>query len=458
MPRAIWADAVCINQKDTKEKELQIPLMGKIYSQASTVLIWLGDEDEDTKDAIDCVKDLCDRLRPRSNEFMDWKRDAITIDEINEMKRQGAPKSNFVRDPRYINRHFGIKPAEHPGYKSLITLLKRPWFARAWTFQESWLATERRLYCGSYSLGPNDLLFAQRVLFKLNFLTEDKRYDFQPAYGMLEGRDFWKHSPKDTIMSLLVFRRGSGCQKPQDLIYSILASVRDTIGIKPNYSLDWPEVFADYTFKEIEYSGDLSILGQIQGIDTIMSIEPKPGDTNSWMTGLLDLGKDSLYERTAETVNTLISRTRCADLALYDEQRTNLRWDTDAVERINYLAEQERGSLYTAYLKRTIARNRGLSLFVTQDQLIGSAPCTISDGDIICVLLGGEVPVVLRPTVEDAKYEFIGECYLHGFMDGESLVEERARTDPSYDRSDKGWLDNLHLDMSPITPSNFRII
>jgi hypothetical protein len=40
----IWADALCINQTDTKEKSLQVPRIGTIFRKASEVAIWLGDE------------------------------------------------------------------------------------------------------------------------------------------------------------------------------------------------------------------------------------------------------------------------------------------------------------------------------------------------------------------------------------------------------------------------------
>jgi hypothetical protein len=41
-PRRLWADAICINQADVKEKEHQIPLMRAIYMTASEVFVWLG--------------------------------------------------------------------------------------------------------------------------------------------------------------------------------------------------------------------------------------------------------------------------------------------------------------------------------------------------------------------------------------------------------------------------------
>ncbi|KAJ8126107.1 hypothetical protein O1611_g7531 [Lasiodiplodia mahajangana] len=40
--RSIWADSICINQKDDEEKAKQIPLMTEIYRCASSVLVWMG--------------------------------------------------------------------------------------------------------------------------------------------------------------------------------------------------------------------------------------------------------------------------------------------------------------------------------------------------------------------------------------------------------------------------------
>jgi hypothetical protein len=39
-----WIDALCINQKSNKERGHQVQLMGDIYSRASKVVVWLGDE------------------------------------------------------------------------------------------------------------------------------------------------------------------------------------------------------------------------------------------------------------------------------------------------------------------------------------------------------------------------------------------------------------------------------
>jgi hypothetical protein len=41
-PRPIWADAICIDQSNEQEKVIQVPMMGEIYSNANTVVVWLG--------------------------------------------------------------------------------------------------------------------------------------------------------------------------------------------------------------------------------------------------------------------------------------------------------------------------------------------------------------------------------------------------------------------------------
>ncbi|MCJ1331901.1 hypothetical protein MMC10_008593 [Thelotrema lepadinum] len=54
----VWVDAICINQRDTSEKETQIQLMGEIYTCAKTVYIWLGRDDQSgsARKAIACLK------------------------------------------------------------------------------------------------------------------------------------------------------------------------------------------------------------------------------------------------------------------------------------------------------------------------------------------------------------------------------------------------------------------
>lgn len=49
-------DSVCINQDDVSERNSQVGLMGEIYRGESRVIVWLGNEDDNTKPALQSLK------------------------------------------------------------------------------------------------------------------------------------------------------------------------------------------------------------------------------------------------------------------------------------------------------------------------------------------------------------------------------------------------------------------
>jgi len=67
----------------------------------------------------------------------------------------------------------------------------------------------------------------------------------------------------------------------------------------------------------------------------------------------------------------------------------------------------------------------GRRLFQTDGGLIGLGAADTTVGDRVCVLFGGQVLYLLRPKSSDVEHEFIGECYVHGMMDGEAVTDER---------------------------------
>ena len=43
-------------------------------------------------------------------------------------------------------------------------------------------------------------------------------------------------------------------------------------------------------------------------------------------------------------------------------------------------------------------------------------------GDVVCVLLGCMSPILLRRNLSQNVFQVVGECYIYGIMDGESLL------------------------------------
>jgi hypothetical protein len=66
----------------------------------------------------------------------------------------------------------------------------------------------------------------------------------------------------------------------------------------------------------------------------------------------------------------------------------------------------------------TIGRN----LCVTAGRYLGHVPSGSQIGDKVCILFGSAVPFLLRED-KDGFFELVGECYVHGIMDGEAMKE-----------------------------------
>jgi hypothetical protein len=99
------------------------------------------------------------------------------------------------------------------------------------------------------------------------------------------------------------------------------------------------------------------------------------------------------------------------------------------------LISDGKDSLGVEFLKRVrdVVWNR--KFFSTaKEERLGLAPDTAKVGDIVCVFYGCSVPVIIREIkdrdrerrdMNKQEYQFIGEGYLHGMMDGEAVSGAR---------------------------------
>jgi len=160
MPTRIWADGICINQMDVPERNQQVRVMRRIYSQCQRGLIYLGEE----ADGSDEVCGFLSRLAP-----------GVVADE--------GKIGHFYDNP--------LLPGQNdPGWKALRSLLKRSWFLRVWIIQEFALPREIRMICGKWELNGN-LIPQVATLPTLNHSRQAMR-----GMVFVEGSDFtkaWTH-------------------------------------------------------------------------------------------------------------------------------------------------------------------------------------------------------------------------------------------------------------------------
>lgn len=142
----LWIDAICINQTDVQEKNVQVPQMGRLYSIAPVVLVWLGPSNTNIK------------------LFVSWMR-AHTAKSYNTASAYwlmlGARAALSGSAKR--QRDLAVVRARE-GYLDFLAL---PYWGRAWTFQEYLLPRNApMLLCGD--IQPFQL---STVIEKLNIDT-----------------------------------------------------------------------------------------------------------------------------------------------------------------------------------------------------------------------------------------------------------------------------------------------
>jgi len=59
----LWVDALCINQKDYEEKNRQVPMMRDIYKEAELVIMWLGEEDQESGRVVSLIEQWSNAAR-----------------------------------------------------------------------------------------------------------------------------------------------------------------------------------------------------------------------------------------------------------------------------------------------------------------------------------------------------------------------------------------------------------
>lgn len=140
--RALWVDAVCINQNDLAERGREVLKMCKIYSQAKRVLVWLGLPHELA--ALGLLPEFAHNAGERAGSY------AIEVEAGIKWTERLAPSYNVLdvdKHPQNLpigDRNLWPNTSE---FRGLLWLYQSPWFERIWVLQEVVLATGSILVC-----------------------------------------------------------------------------------------------------------------------------------------------------------------------------------------------------------------------------------------------------------------------------------------------------------------------
>ena len=122
--RCLWADAVCINQRDVKERGNQVHLMKDIYSRSKTVRVWIDVD-----------------LHPENS----------VVRKLFTLQLQGTV-DQLGDDPEF--------------WKVLLPLLQNPYWDRLWIQQELVFAPKMVFQCRGVAIPGNCLMALQLQIFR----------------------------------------------------------------------------------------------------------------------------------------------------------------------------------------------------------------------------------------------------------------------------------------------------
>jgi hypothetical protein len=273
----LWVDALCINQKRTKEKSAQLKKMRDVYAYARRTRVWLGPTESNSDQAIIKLTEIGKAVVDRRAFDAMIRMTLLSSENPDEAYDAEMQVRGLVGD---MLKNSAIEQAEsYHLLTELGCLLSRSYWERVWILQEIAVSREVEVHCGKskidFALLHAALLYiiymqvyVRKDLFdKLNVALDaaanagefDPHYDpellrqFQEmgsidipesaklVFGMRQG--YQKPTKKDDeigldlIRLLAKIRIGRAATDPRDRIYALLGMAADAkrLDIVPDY-------------------------------------------------------------------------------------------------------------------------------------------------------------------------------------------------------------------------------
>ncbi|KAJ6274101.1 heterokaryon incompatibility protein-domain-containing protein, partial [Bipolaris maydis] len=234
--RLLWVDALCIDQKSTEEKSVQVPRMWAVFTFCRRALIFLGDESDDSGRALHLLH-MISQLQPTD------------LDTMAKMVGDRSLASSW---------------------NALSKLAQRPWWGRAWIIQEYAVATNIHFLCGTHILQGEEFSKAISLLREYRFksiVPQEQAYLIRRVaptsiLHLWSTREEYQKGlqPCKQAVDILYKFRGSQSSDPRDKIFSLYKLIGRTPELAPNYGQSVQDLYQAVVKTTVEYSGTLEIL------------------------------------------------------------------------------------------------------------------------------------------------------------------------------------------------------
>jgi hypothetical protein len=235
----LWVDAICIDQSNIPERNSQVSNIPQVYTEAASVLVWLGTDDTQEHDGRVCLdfftelaalikssSDSKDEEQEVNNEDL-WRKRFEINQRVSKFLDKTKPRSiiSFLLRPWFRRRWFVPASLYKTDTRPINSFLSRPWFRRRWIVQEVVLGRKVLVHCGESSIEWNKFELALTELFendKGGFSKEHRttlRTMSRIRHTVLGVRS---QVPLDTLLEFESFI----CADPKDRLYALYGVIQ----------------------------------------------------------------------------------------------------------------------------------------------------------------------------------------------------------------------------------------
>jgi len=250
-PFTVWADAICIDQDNLHERYQQVGFMKEIFQGATEVVVWLGEEADDSVAGMQAAQDLANA----GHEYLKQRTSLISMP---------------VDDP-LVGEIFGRfrHASEYPRFHALSKIIERDWFSRTWVVQEAAVAAKITVRCGSSTISWEDLFIAARLRGQLNLSTSTRDRNIPPMILNNTRHDF-QNGVCDSLLDVMYYHRIFDATDPRDKIYGLGALAGDVLAKKfmtsVDYTIDPFVLYRQVATEMLKNGADLSVLSIAPGL------------------------------------------------------------------------------------------------------------------------------------------------------------------------------------------------
>ncbi|XXG98962.1 hypothetical protein Hte_005295 [Hypoxylon texense] len=314
--RLIWADAVCIDQKNTTEKTHQVRMMKDIYQEARRVVIWLGEDEGNSHSAIALLGRLVDVWRQQQQQ-QQLDEDGTNNTAANEQRLPSKVAVGLLQKDR---TRLGLPPSVDPSYNALDALFERPYFRRVWIIQEIVMARETQVLCGTspLTLSWDDLVAVLRYVPDLAAYTAAIPSALE--LGQMIERTRAAVIQGDTrrlkLSTLLSRHNCFQATEPKDNIIGIIGMASSDLNIEVDYSRETGEFFHSVALELLKGDRNLDILGDVDHGKDLSGVDR--GSVPSWVPR---------WQTSRALVSEASETTRLADYGSFRSCGEYVSWD-----------------------------------------------------------------------------------------------------------------------------------